>query len=435
MDTSLTKNKDNSTMDRNIPIQEQRKRKLISIGKIVAFVAIIGGILIFIVDKMMADTDLSSVVVDSVDRGTIEVSIPTSGKVVPSFEESIIAPISTKILEVYAQNGDSLEEGTPLLRLDLQNAESEYAKMLDEREIRRQQLSQLKINNTTRTSERKMQIEIAKMRLARLEAELHNEQYLDSLGSGTADRVRQAQISLETSRLELEQQELQSVNEKASMEAEVRMQELQLKIFEKGLEEKMRTLRDAEIRSPRKAILTYIDNEIGATVGMGTKVAVVSDLSKFKIDCEISENRSERIVVGGRVNINVGRETLTGSISSVNPLSHNGAIAFCVAMDNPSHPKLRSGLKVDVNIITRIKEDILRIKNASFYTGEGEYNLYVFNGDDELELRKVELGECNFEKVEVKSGLKEGDRVVISDMSKFLGMNKIKVHNNKKNKK
>ena len=73
-----------------------------------------------------------------------------------------------------------------------------------------------------------------------------------------------------------------------------------------------------------------------------------------------------------------------------------------------------------------IKDDVLRISNASFYVGKGEYELFVVNGD-QLIKRKVQLGDSNFEYVEVVGGLEPGDEVVVSDMTSFKEKNKLKL--------
>jgi HlyD family secretion protein len=61
-------------------------------------------------------------------------------------------------------------------------------------------------------------------------------------------------------------------------------------MFGKSLSEIKRTLEDAKIRSPRKATLTYINNQIGSQITQGQQVAVVSDLSHFKISGEIADS-------------------------------------------------------------------------------------------------------------------------------------------------
>lgn len=188
-----------------------------------------------------------------------------------------------------------------------------------------------------------------------------------------------------------------------------------------------RTFEDAQIRSPRKAILTYINNQVGAQVGQGNQVATISDLSHFKVDAEIADAYGDRVAVGGRAIVKIGSDKLEGNVASVTPLSKNGVIAFSVQLDDDSHHRLRSGLKTDVYVMSAVKEDVLRIANASYYLGRGEYELFVMNGDNELVKRKVQLGDSNYEFVEVTSGLQAGDKVVVSDMSSFKNKEKLKV--------
>lgn len=419
---------DNQTMDRAIPVSVQRKRRMVRYGKYAAIVAVVMGVAIWLGILMMSSVDKKSLITSQVDRGTIDVSITATGKVVPAFEEVIISPISAQILEVYAHSGDTVDVGTPLLRLDLQSAQTDYSKALDEQEIRRQQMVQLTTNTETQLSDRRMQLEVEEMKIGQLEAQLRNEQYLDSLGSGTKDRVHQAEITLRTAQMQLKQLRQQYENEVRVRKADLRMKQLQDGIADKSLEETRRTLDGANIRSPRKATLTYICSEIGSIVGSGSKVAVISDLTHFKVDCSIADTYSDRVLAGGRVLVKIGKERLFGTINTVTPLSQDGVITFTVLMDNPSHPKLRSGLKAEVFVITSIKEDILRIRNGSYYTGAGDYTLFIYKDDHTLVPRTVHLGDCNYDYVEVISGLEEGDSVVVSDMQRYKGKEKIRIN-------
>ena len=419
---------DNQTMDRAIPVSVQRKRRMVRYGKYAAIVAVVMGVAIWLGILMMSSVDKKSLITSQVDRGTIDVSITATGKVVPAFEEVIISPISAQILEVYAHSGDTVDVGTPLLRLDLQSAQTDYSKALDEQEIRRQQMVQLSTNTETQLSDRRMQLEVEEMKIGQLEAQLRNEQYLDSLGSGTKDRVHQAEITLRTAQMQLKQLRQQYENEVRVRKADLRMKQLQDGIADKSLEETRRTLDGANIRSPRKATLTYICSEIGSIVGSGSKVAVISDLTHFKVDCSIADTYSDRVLAGGRVLVKIGKERLFGTINTVTPLSQDGVITFTVLMDNPSHPKLRSGLKAEVFVITSIKEDILRIRNGSYYTGAGDYTLFIYKDEHTLVPRTVHLGDCNYDYVEVISGLEEGDSVVVSDMQRYKGKEKIRIN-------
>lgn len=389
----------------------------------------VGGIVIIgvLISLMRTGVKEKDLVFSTVDQGTIEVSVSASGKVVPAFEEIINSPINTRIVEVYKKGGDSVDVGTPILKLDLQSTETEYKKLLDEEQMRSYKLQQLQVNNQTKLNDLQMQIKVSAMKLNRMKVELRNERYLDSLGSGTTDKVHQAELSYNVAQLEYEQLKQQYANEQEVLAAEYKVQELEFSIFRKGLAEMKRTLDDAQVRSPRKAILTYINNQIGAQVAEGSQVAIISDLSHFKVEGEIADTYGDRVAAGGKAIVKVGSEKLEGTVSSVTPLSKNGVISFTVQLHDDSHRRLRSGLKTDVYVMNAVKEDVMRIANASYYVGKGEYELFVRTSDHELQKRKVRLGDSNFEFVEVVSGLQPGDRVVVSDMSQYRNKSKLKV--------
>ncbi|GCB37275.1 efflux RND transporter periplasmic adaptor subunit [Bacteroides faecalis] len=413
-------------MDKAISKEERQKefkKKIIKYSIIGIGIGIIIVILISLMRSSINEKDLS---LSTVDKGVIEVSVSAAGKVVPAFEEIINSPIDTRILEVYRKGGDSVDIGTPLLKLDLQSTETEYKKLQDEEQMRSYQLEQLKVNNKTKVNALAMQIKVSAMKLDRMAVELRNEHYLDSLGAGTTDKVREVELNYNVAQLELEQLKQQYEDDQQVRIADLKVKELEFNIFRKSMEEMKRTLNDAQIRSPRKAILTYINNQVGVQVPKGSQVAIISDLSHFKVDGEIADTYGDRISTGSKAIVKVGNEKLPGIVSNVTPLSKNGVISFSVQLDEDNHKHLRSGLKTDVYIMNAMKEDVMRITNSSYYMGKGEYELFVLH-DNEIVKRKVKLGESSFEYVEVLSGLDIGDQVVVNDMTNYRAKNRMKV--------
>lgn len=413
-------------MDREISKEVQRKeqrKQFIRIGTAVGGFIVLIVVVISMLQTSLKRKDLN---ISTVDKGVIEVSVSASGKVIPAFEEIINSPINSRIVEVYKRGGDSVDVGTPILKLDLQSAETEYNKQLDEEQMKSLQLEQQRVTNHNKLSEMEMNLKVSRMELDRKAVELRNERYLDSLGAGTTDKVRQVELDYNVSILKLKEDEQKYKNEQALAEADLKVKELELNIFRKSLAETRRTLEDAQIRSPRKAILTYVNNEIGSQIGQGAKVAIVSDLSHFMIEGEIADTYGDRIAAGSKAVIKIGSEKLDGTVSDVTPLSKNGVISFTVQLEEDNHKRLRSGLKTDVYVMNAVKDDVLRIANSSYYVGKGEYELFVVNGNQLLK-RKVQLGDSNFEYVEVVSGLQEGDQVIVSDMNAYKDKNKLKI--------
>lgn len=411
-------------MDREISKDVRRKEAFkqwtkAGIGVIAATVLIAG-----ILSLMQTTLKRENLTVSKADIGTIEVSASASGKVVPAFEEIVTSPIPSRIVEVYRKGGDLVDVGDPILKLDLQTAENDYHKLLDEQEMKRLQLEQLRLSTQNKLSEMEMKLKVSRMTLNRKEVELRNERYLDELGAGTTDKVLQVELDYNVSRLQLAEDEQRYENEKAMADADMKVKELEYSIFQKSLAEMKRTLNDAQVRSPRKAILTYINQEIGAQVAQGGRLAIVSDLTRFKIEGEIADTYGDRIAAGSRAVVRIGNERLNGVVSDVTPLSRNGVISFTVQLEDDNHSRLRSGLRTDVYVMNAIKEEVMRIANGTYYSGKGGYELFVVHGDRLLK-RKVILGDSNFEFVEVVGGLQPGDEVIVSDMSDFKEKSKL----------
>ena len=217
------------------------------------------------------------------------------------------------------------------------------------------------------------------------------------------------------------------MNEKKNASAEVKVQQLDLSIFEKSLAESARLLKDARILSPQRATLTYVNNQIGSQVSAGTQIAIVSDLSHFKVLAEIADSYAEKLSSGAKAIIKIGQLQLEGTVVNITPSVKNGVINFTVMLKDSGNSRLRSGLKTDVYVTHGIQDDVLRIPNSTYYIGAGEYELWVVK-NGEAEKKKIKLGESSFEYVEVISGLEKGEQVIISDMNQYKNKQKLKIN-------
>lgn len=366
-----------------------------------------------------------------VDRGPIEITVYASGTVTPLVEEIVISPINTRILEVYKNPGDKVEAGEPLLKLELLSVESEYKQKLDEREMHKSKLGQVAVEAQNKISEMEMQQQIKEMQLKQLQTDLQSERYLDSIGASTADKVRRAELDYDEAQLELRQLSQKIANQRKLSEAELRVKELEYSIFEKTLAESARLLQNARIPSPLTATLTFINNQIGAQVTQGTQIAVVSDLSRFKVDGEVADSYAEKVSVGGKATVEINQqEKLTGTLINVTPSTSQGVIQFRVMLDDPGNPVLRSGQKASVHINHGLQQNALRIPPGKInYQGRGSYDLWVVK-NGKAEKRRVQLGDSSFEYIEVLSGLTEGESVIITNMENYKHKETIKIKPN-----
>lgn len=410
-------------IDKSILNRERRKRLTAGI--------VIGGVIIacvvWAISSIAPTVKSGDLTIGTAEEGPLEITVSATGRVVAAREEIINSPVESRVLKVYAQPGDSVKAGTPLLELDLEQEESSLGKLQDARSRQQQELRQLELANKTAISDLEMQIKVSEMKVSRLRIEVNNERRLDSIGSGTGDRVRQAETAYQTGILELEQLRTRLRNERQRTAAAERSQQLNVSSADRDIEMMAKTIQRGSIPAPLDGILTYITTDIGARIGAGERVAVVSDLSSFKIMGEVPEANGSQLEIGAQVSVHINGARLNGTVTNITPQAKQGVVSFVVNLDNPRDSRLRSGTRAEMYVSYGYKDKVVRVPNGSFYRGEGDYEVFVFDGDDILRKRTIHAGDCNREYVEITEGLKPGDRIVISDMETYKTKNKLKI--------
>ncbi|MCC8113191.1 MAG: HlyD family efflux transporter periplasmic adaptor subunit [Bacteroidales bacterium] len=407
-------------MDKPIPKEEIKREAMIRYAKAAAVVAAVALVVWGITAVSRPSIKRSDLRMAEAKVTTIETTVSSTGTIVPAFEEIITSPISSRIIEVYSKAGDRLEAGTPIMRLDLDATQADFDGMVDSRDMKQLELEQLRLSNITSNNDLEMRIRVKEMELDRMKVNVQNERYLDSLGSGTGDQVRQAELDYEKTRLELEQLRQQSENERANSEMRYQSKQLELNIAERNLTQQQRMLQDALLRSPRSAVLTSVVDNIGQTVGKGERLATIADLSHFRAQGEIADMHAAKVQPGAGVIIKAGKNIGRGTVTTVTPQSSNGMIKYTVSLNEDSASYLRSGLKADIYVLSNVIDDAVAIPNISQYTGPGVYQLYVLSKDgSELEQHSVNLGAANYDLIEVVSGISPGETVITSDLSKY----------------
>ena len=265
-----------------------------------------------------------------------------------------------------------------------------------------------------------MDQQVKEMQMKQLWSDLQGEKYLDSIGASTPDKVRRAELNYAEAKLNLEQLEQKIINEQKNMTAGIRAQQLELSMFDKTLEEKARQLKNAQILAPKTATLTFIQNQIGMQVSAGDQLAIVSDLSRYKVECEIADGHRDKLSPGNRAVIIAGKANLPGTIYSITPSITDGVITFIVVPEDSSNPNLRSGLKTDVYVLYGSRTEVMRIPvfTQLKYYGPGTYKIWVVDGSRAVK-RKVKLGESGFDYIEVADGLSPGEKIIMSDMERY----------------
>ena len=411
------------TIDKKEIYLERRKRLLLwGIPAAVGIAAL--SVLLYNIVPTVSSRDIT---VGTAERGPIEITVAATGRIVAAYEEIINSPVESRVLSVYAQPGDSVKAGMPLLLLDLEQEQTELGKLQDARTMQEQQLRQIQLSNMTDISDLEMQIKVSEMNVSRQRIEVENERRLDSIGSGTGDRVRQAETAYRAGVLELEQLRTRLRNERQRASAAEKSQRLNVSTADRDIALMEKTIHRGSIPAPLDGVLTYITTNLGTRVGAGEKVAVVADLSSFKVIGEVPEGSSDRVQPGAAVTIRISGAQFTGTVSNITPQARQGVVSFVVRLDNPRDSRLRSGARAELQVSFDYKSEVLRVPNGAFYKGEGDYRMFVFDSKDRAVRRSIRVGDGNRDYVEILDGLKPGDKIIISDTEHYSNKNKLKI--------
>ncbi len=411
------------TIDKKEIYLERRKRLLLwGIPAAVGIAAF--SVLLYNIAPTVSSRDIT---VGTAERGPIEITVAATGRIVAAYEEIINSPVESRVLSVYAQPGDSVKAGMPLLLLDLEQEQTELGKLQDARTMQEQQLRQIQLSNMTDISDLEMQIKVSEMNVSRQRIEVENERRLDSIGSGTGDRVRQAETAYRAGVLELEQLRTRLRNERQRASAAEKSQRLNVSTADRDIALMEKTIHRGSIPAPLDGVLTYITTDLGTRVGAGEKVAVVADLSSFKVIGEVPEGSSDRVQPGAAVTIRISGAQFTGTVSNITPQARQGVVSFVVRLDNPRDSRLRSGARAELQVSFDYKSEVLRVPNGAFYKGEGDYRMFVFDSKDRAVRRSIRVGDGNRDYVEILDGLKPGDKIIISDTEHYSNKNKLKI--------
>lgn len=413
-------------MDKKLSRKEIRRKKAAGYMKVAVPLAAVAVICVIVAVALQPALKSDLLDISEVQRGTLSVSVGATGSVVPFYEESITSPIATKILEVYKKSGEFVHKGDTILRLDLSTANVDLQAETDALKIQEYKLEQYRTEASSAISDMEKQVAIDEMRLRRMETLLVNEHYLDSIGGSTKDMVRQRELDYEVAKLQLEQLKLNYENKKKTTESTLKVYELEYSIAANKLALRRKEIGDARVLAPFDATLSWVNDRIGSGVEKGSQLAVLSDLGRYKVTAEISDNFISQFNVGNRVEVRIGNTELKGTVSNIVPSVSNSKISFTVFLNEDSGNSLRPGLKADVYVVTSIKENVLKIANRAYYSGPGEYDLWVVE-DNQAEKRTVVLGESSSFEVEVLEGLNPGERVIVSNMNGYKTRDRMKI--------
>jgi HlyD family secretion protein len=412
----------------DIPRVSTRKRRRWVIGSIAAAGVLLMSVALSRLEPAAPGVERAGVWMDTVQRGAFVREVRGPGTLVPEQIRYISAVTAGRVERVLAQPGTSVTPETPLLLLS--NPDVQLQAMEAQRQVAGSEASLANLRATLENQRLNQEAAVATVRAQHREAvrQLTANRELAERGLiPQLDVKRWADQAEElATRLDIEQKRLSFIEQ--SMKAQLAAQRAEverlhgLSAFQQGYVASMR------VTAATQGVLRELPLQEGQWVNPGDRLAVVVQPGRLKAQLRVPETQARDVVVGQRASIDTRNGIIPGRVVRIDPAVENGTVTVDVALEGPLPRGARPDLSVDGTIEIERLNDVLFVGRPAYGQAESAVGLFKLEPDGEHARRvTVQLGRGSVNTIEVRSGLREGDVVILSDMSAWDEAERVKL--------
>jgi HlyD family secretion protein len=406
------------------------KKKIRNAVMIVVGVAALGGITYGLTKlKPAAPTlDPSTAVIETVKRGEMVRDVRGNGTLVPEITRWVPAPADGRVEKVLLQAGVEVDSSTVIVELSNPQMEQQATDADFQVKAAEADEENLKVKLESDTMTQKAAIATINAQYSQAKLQLDADEVLAKQGL-VADlvlKISRVNVQDLANRLKVEQERLavSSKSTKAQLNAaSSRLQ--QLRVMAKLKQDQVDALK---VRAGTSGIVQVVSVQVGQQVTPGLNIARVADPNSLKAVLRVAETQIGGVRIGQKVIVDTRNGLIDGQVSRIDPAAREGTFEIDASLNGPLPPSARPDLSVDGTIELERLQDVLKVGRPAFGQAQQTVGMFVLTPDGtEAERRQVKLGRNSVSMIEILDGLKEGDRVIISDTSALDSYNRIRL--------
>jgi HlyD family secretion protein len=417
--------RDTSAQDRRIAPKVDRRKRAIWIGAALAVAIVIALCAPTVAHLLSADSSASAarLRIAEVKRGTLTRDVSVQGKVVAAVAPTLYARSPGFVdLEVHA--GDKVSKGDVLAIVDspeLTNKLKQEQATLDSLtlDVERAGIDHKKLQLASKKT-------LDQARIDRQTAAREVERTSKAFTAGALPEldVLRAKDALAKADLTVTNAEKDAGLERESLAFELKTKRLALDRQKLLVEDVERQVDELKVRSP-------VDGQVGqllvqqrANVAANAPLLTVIDLSALEIEAQIPEVFAHDLAIGMPAEVRDANGVYQGEVSAVSPEVVNSYVVGRVRFTGDKPAGLRQNQQLTTRILIDEHPNVLMVDRGPFVDSGAGRVAYVVHGDI-AERTPIQVGATSLNAVEIVSGLKEGDRIVISGTDEFKGAQRV----------
>ncbi|HEY6291526.1 MAG TPA: efflux RND transporter periplasmic adaptor subunit [Terriglobia bacterium] len=365
---------------------------------------------------------------DTVKRGPMDLQVRGLGTLVPYDIHWISAitagrvaqrlmlagtPVKADTVIMVLSNPD-LEQQTLNAEWALKQAESDYNSLKEQ--LQNQVLDQQAVAATAKSDYLQ----------AKLQSERDAEMAKLGLGPQLTADLSKAKADSETTRSQIETDKVAVLE--SSVKAQLVASQAKIEQLKAQYQLQKNQLDSLQVRAGIDGILEELDVEVGQQAAPGTLLAKVADPNKLKAELKIAETQAKDVQLLQTAEVDTHNGVVPGHVIRIDPSVQNGTRTVDVQLDGPPPRGAVPDLSVDGTIEIEHLDNVLHVGRPAFGQPESTVSLFKVSPDGkEAAHVQVKLGRTSVNEVEITQGLNLGDTVILSDMSRWDGFDRIRL--------
>ena len=184
-----------------------------------------------------------------------------------------------------------------------------------------------------------------------------------------------------------------------------------------------------KVKAGMEGVLQEVPVSVGQRVTAGTTLARVARPDQLKAQLRIPETQAKDVRVGQQASIDTRNGVVAGNVSRVAPSVQDGTVLVDVALLPPLPQGARTDLSVDGTIEIERLQNVLYVGRPAYGQADAKVEMFkLIDGGKEAVRVPVKLGRSSVNTIEILSGLKPGDQVILSDTSAQDGFDRIRLN-------
>ena len=380
-------------------------------------------------DRAAPTVDSATLWMASVERGELLLERRGAGTLVPEEVRAITARSAGRVEERFYLPGAKVTDDTVLLRLS--NPDVELAAQNAAWALEAGQADLRNLEVTLVTQRLQQQSNAASVQstylTSKLSAELEQQLYDEQLTSSLDLQLAQTIATEAETRHNIEQQRVRIFEQ--SIEAQLESRRTQVRQLEAQHALALADLEALNVRAGIVGVLQEVPVEIGQSVTPGNVLARVVNPNKLKAELRIPETQAKDIIIGQPAIVDIRTATIPGRVSRIDPSASQGTVTVDIELLMDELPDgARPQLSVDGTVEIERLPDVLFVGKPAYGQSNSQVSLFRLTEDESYADRIfVKLGLASVNLIEVIEGLKEGDKVILSDMSKWDSVDRVRL--------